>query len=615
MVERPRRAEYDSAHAGLNFPPSPGAVLMRLKRVVVLLALLCPPARGADVPKIGEAAGKLSFTDIRSLPRTLDDFGPKKATVLVFVNTSCPVVQRYLPTLQELESAYRSKEVQFVAVNSAEEDTLIAAATHAVKFGVEFPVVKDFDAACARALGVTRTPQAVVLDSEKKIRYRGRIDDQYRLRGNRKAPTTHDLKDALDAVLAGRPVAVSETEVDGCPITFPQPRKPRDVTFAGHVAPLLAKHCWECHRDGGSAPFALTTYKQASARAESIAEVVRDERMPPWFASHDFGPFVNRRGLTDDERAVIADWVRSGTAAGDLAKAPKPPEPVNEKWQIGTPDLVLRTKTFDLPARGDIPYQYAILLHHFAEDTWVQGVEIVSDNPRALHHANLAHVSLTGGFKEENFITGTVPGGEPMNLDRGVGFMIPKGSALALQIHFVPTGKPEKCTLEVGLRYPREVINTRLRHIQINDKRFAILPGAPAHKVSASRVLDTDVIGVGLFAHMHLRGKDMTFTAHAPDGKDETLLVIPNYNFSWQVPYRWEPGKKLIPKGTRLECVAHFDNSSFNPFNPDPKATVRNGQQTHEEMMYGFFFYTRAGEKLGLDVDPKTGQVRKPDGR
>lgn len=153
----------------------------------------------------------------------------------------------------------------------------------------------------------------------------------------------------------------------------------------------------------------------------------------------------------------------------------------------------------------------------------------------------------------------------------------------------------------------------RLRNIQLTDHRFAIPPGAPAHKVAASRILDCDAVGVGLFSHMHLRGKDMTFTAHLPGGNSETLLMIPNYSFSWQLPYRWEPGKKKLPKGTRLECVAHYDNSPFNPYNPDPKATVRNGPQTHNEMMYGFFFYTDAAEHLALQIDPKTGTALKKE--
>jgi hypothetical protein len=334
--------------------------------------------------------------------------------------------------------------------------------------------------------------------------------------------------------------------------------------------------------------------------------------MPPWFASHDYGPFVNRRGLSDEERQILSDWAHSGSLLGDAAKVPAPPKASTSKWQIAAPDLVLQSGEFELPAKGDIPYKYSMLLHTFTEDTWVQAAQITSDSPAALHHCNMGFANLVEGFKEENFITGTVPGGEPMSLDDGIAFCIPKGSVLGLQIHFVATGKPEKCKVSVGLRYPRAEVQKRLRNIQLTDHRFAILPGAPAHKVSASRVLDSDIIGVGMFSHMHLRGKDMTFNAHLPDGKTDTLLIIPNYNFSWQVPYRWETGKKSLPKGTRLECIAHFDNSPFNPYNPNPLATVRNGPQTHNEMMYGFFFYTNADEKLGIKVDPKTGSQPSP---
>lgn len=584
-----------------------------MRLALVLAAHLTFAACGLadEKPKIGTAVGKLTFTDTRSLTRTLDDFGKQKAFVLVFTNTTCPLAQKYLPTLTALEKEYRAKGVQFASLNAAEDDTVIAVATQSVKYDVEFPLLKDFGGRCAKALGVTRTPEAVVLDAEYRLVYRGRIDDQFRLGGTRKEPSARELKDAVEAVLAGKKVETPETEVDGCPITFAKPRAAKDVTFAEHVAPILKDRCWECHKSGGSAPFALVTHKQAAARADAILETVTDQRMPPWFAAHEFGPFINRRGMTDEEKATIADWVKAGSPAGDLAKVPAaPPEP-KDKWLIGTPDLVLDSLEIELPATGDVPYKYAILPHHFAEDTWVQGVQITGDNSRVLHHANLAFAGLKVGFSEENFITGYVPGGEPMNLDRGVGFMIPKGSFLALQIHFVTSGKPETCKVSVGLRYPREAIQSRLKVLQLFDTRFAIPPGAPAHKVRASKVLDTDVIGVGLFSHMHLRGKDMTFTAHKPDGKRDDLLVIANYNFEWQVPYRWEPGKKRIPKGTRLECVARFDNSAFNPYNPNPKATVRNGPQTHHEMMYGFFFYTEADQNLGLKVDPKTGVAVK----
>jgi hypothetical protein len=143
------------------------------------------------------------------------------------------------------------------------------------------------------------------------------------------------------------------------------------------------------------------------------------------------------------------------------------------------------------------------------------------------------------------------------------------------------------------------------------DTKFAIPPGAPAYPVSASKVLEHDAVGLGLFVHMHVRGRDMTFRAYLPDGTTETLLMVPNYSFDWQMPYRWEPGTKKFPKGTRLEAVAHYDNSAFNPYNPDPKATVKDGPQTRDEMLNGFFFYTDAGELLNLEIDPKTGRVRR----
>lgn len=585
---------------------------IRYLAVVCGIALVAAsPIGAADEVKVGDRVGKLAFTDIRSLSRTLDDFGAKKAFVLAFTNTSCPLAQRYLPTLQAMERDYRSRDVQFVAINCADDDTIIAMATQSVKHEMEFPFVKDFDASCAKSLGVRRTPEVVVLDAEKRIRYRGRINDQYRLGGARPTPSTHELKDALEAVLAGKDVAVAETEVDGCAIAPPRPIPAIRHTYAESVAPILQKHCVECHREGGPSPFALTSYPQVAAKATAIAEAVRDQRMPPWFASHEFGPFVNRRGLTDEERLTIQLWAKSGREPGDLSKAPKPPAAMSTDWLIGQPDQVLVSQEFELPADGDIPYKYAVLPFLFSEDTWIQSAQIRGDNPRVLHHCNMAFASFSEGFKESNFITGTVPGGEAMTLDDGIACLIPKGSVLGLQIHFVTTGKPEKCKVSVALKFPRKPVQQRLRNMQLFDTHFAIPPGAPAHRVAASRVLEADTIGVGLFSHMHLRGKDMTFIAHRPDGRRDTLLVIANYNFAWQVPYRWEYGKMRFAQGTRLECIAHFDNSPFNPYNPNPKTTVRNGPQTHNEMMYGFFFYTHADEKLGIAVDPKNGRVRK----
>ncbi len=558
------------------------------------------------------AVPEISFKDIRFLTRSLDDFPRAKAFALVFTTASCPLVGRYLPALNRMEKEFRAKGVQFLAVNVGEDDTITAMAAHAVEHGVVFPAVKDFDARVAGLLGVTRTPTVVVLDAARKVRYRGRVDDQYRIGGARPRPTRHDLKEALDELLAGKAVSVASTPVDGCPLT--EPRKvhlrPGDApTFAEHVAPILYRHCVECHRPGTAAPFALLTYEQASSKARAIAQVVRDGNMPPWYGAPRHTEFTNHRGLSPREKETIQLWANYGREKGDLAKMPKTPPPAPE-WRIGKPDLIVHAPTHDLPAEGVIDYKYVVLPHVFLNDTWVQGVEIKPDNARVLHHCNMAHIGVGGKFSIENFITGTVPGGEAMTLEKGVAYKIPAGSMLVLQIHYVTTGKKEKCRISVGFKFAEGRIDKHLRFHYIVDTRFTIPPGEPAHKVTAARTFKADSVGVGMFAHMHVRGRDMTFKAHYPDGKAEDLLLIPNYSFDWQQAYRWKAGAKRFPKGTRVEAVAHFDNSAFNPFNPDPTAAVRNGQQTFQEMHNGFLFFVEEGEKLGLDIDGKTGRPR-----
>lgn len=584
-----------------------------IRPAIVLTFFLSQSAGGAseDRSPIGQRVDSLEFKDIRFLTRSLDDFGPKKAFVIVATNTTCPVVQRYLPVLAQLEKTYRDRDVQFLALNVGPNDSITEMAAHAVESKSEFPFVKDTDSNCIKKLGLKRTPETVVLDSQYRIRYRGRIDDQFRLTGERPQAGRDDLRDALDSILADREVARQETPVDGCLITAPDPFEAGKVpTFSEDIAPLVQRHCQDCHHRGTEAPFPLVSYRDVVSQSAMIEEVVADRRMPPWFASAKHGTFTNRRGLSEGERETFLRWIQGGTPRGETAKQPKPREFPTGQWRIGEPDMITTMLlAHEIPATGYVDYRYAILPYLFTHDTWVQSVEIISDNSRVVHHANLAYNKVGERPRQENFITGRVPGGDPMVLDDGTAYLIPKGSVLGLQIHYTTTGQPEHARLAVGLKFPRAVVRKQLQHQQVHTTRFQIPPYAPAHPVSASRTLNFDATGVGLFAHMHVRGKDMTFLARHPNGITDTLLLIPNYNFDWQQSYRWNPGTKSFPKGTTFEVQAHFDNSEFNPYNPDPKQTVGNGDQTFNEMMYGFYFYTRDDEDLNLSIDPKTGAV------
>jgi hypothetical protein len=316
----------------------------------------------------------------------------------------------------------------------------------------------------------------------------------------------------------------------------------------------------------------------------------------------------------------MRDWVAAGMPGGDAnapAAVPATPatpattaEPKPRPWRIGEPDQVIGMKApIRLPADGIMPYQYFILPYRFEQDTWVEAIEIRPQNERSLHHCNLARVKFGEKFSQEGFVTGYVPGGDPLVMDPGVAVRIPAGSVLALQAHYVTTGQPEVDKLEVALRFPRVKVDKEMQVAIAADSRFAIPPGASAHPVRASRTLRDDAIGIGLFVHMHVRGRDMTAVAEAPDGSEQTLLVVPNYNFDWQQSYRWPAGKQTFARGTKLKALAHFDNSKWNQANPDPTQTVRFGQETTDEMMYLFLFWFAQREQLGLAIDPANGHV------
>ncbi|MBL8751884.1 MAG: alkyl hydroperoxide reductase, partial [Planctomycetes bacterium] len=533
-----------------------------------------------------------SFVDARWQVRSLPDLGATSATVVFFATIECPLVQRYLPRLGQIAREYQKHGVVTLVANVGSGDGFVDAAAEVVQKAPAAEFAKDFELVLARACGVDRTGTVVVLDRDRRLVYRGRIDDQHGYASSRAKATRDDLKRALDELLAGQPVSVPETAASGCKITPRDAANPATVpTFHEHVQPLLHRHCAECHRPGGEAPFPLLVEDDAKKHAYMIAETVDQGRMPPWYGSTRHDTFVNHRGLTPAERATIVAWAGNGMPSGDPQKAPAPPAAPASAWRIGEPDQVLEVKgAIRLPAEGPIPYRYFILPFRFEHDTWIEAIEIRPANERVLHHCNLARVKFGEKFNQDGFITGYVPGGDPMVMDPGIAVRIPAGSVLALQAHYVATGQPEEDRLRVGLRFPRTKVDKEMQVAIAADFRFAIPPGARAHPVRAARTLRDDAVGIGLVVHMHLRGRDMTAIAELPDGTEQTLLVVPNYNFDWQQSYRWAHGAKTFPKGTKIKALAHFDNSTWNPFNPDPTQTVKFGLETEEEMMYLFTF-------------------------
>ena len=324
------------------------------RSLLLVLALVVSTGISARAAKIGSEVDNLSFKDIRCLTRSLSDLGEAKGYALVFMNTSCPIAQRYMPRLEELHQKYKEQGIQLVAVYNSQLETPRDIAAHGLDAGVTFPLVWDEEHVCTKALGIERVPQVVLLDGERRVVYSGRVDDQYRTGGVQPKVQRNDLAEAIDELLAGKPISVPETTVDGCRVTgWYEPNFDYKVTFHEHVEGILQNHCQSCHHEGTAAPFSLVTYDDARAQGEMLAEVVRDGRMPPWYAHEEHGKFANDPSLTREQREQVEAWVDAGMPAGDPSKAPEPLVFPDTEWRIGEPDKVLTThKPHKIQATG-----------------------------------------------------------------------------------------------------------------------------------------------------------------------------------------------------------------------------------------------------------------------
>lgn len=374
------------------------------------------------------------------------------------------------------------------------------------------------------------------------------------------------------------------------------------VTYTRDVAKILNHRCVECHRAGEAAPMSLTTYKETRPWAKAIKAAVLTRKMPPWLADPAHGKFANDRRLSDEEVAAITGWADNGAPEGDAKDLPAPPAFVTG-WNIGKPDMVVDMGTdFDVPANGEVPYKYYTVDPGFKEDMWIEAAECRPDKRGVVHHIIVfvvdpkePQLAGTGG----NLLVGWAPGDPPMNYSAGTAKLVRAGSKLRFQLHYTPNGSATRDRSYVGLRFAKEAPKFRALTGRALNFGFKIPAGAPNHEVTASFVAKEDIRLTSLMPHMHVRGKDFKYTVTYPDGRSEVLLAVPRYDFNWQLSYTLQDPLTL-PKGTRIDCVAHYDNSPNNKWNPDPTKDVKWGDQTWEEMMIGWFNYT---------IDPQQSSV------
>lgn len=375
------------------------------------------------------------------------------------------------------------------------------------------------------------------------------------------------------------------------------------ITFSKDVAPIFYKNCMSCHRQGEIAPMSLVTYKEVRPWAKAIREKVVTRAMPPWHPDPSVGHWVNDRRMSQKEIDTVVKWVDAGAKEGNPKDLPPMPK-YSSGWQIGEPDVIFHMPAeYTVPAQGEVAYQYFRVPTNFKEDRYVRAMEARAGNLAVVHHI-VIYVREPGQKRSkrldlgEGLLGALSPGQTPFIAQPGTAKLIKAGSELIFQLHYTPNGTETKDRSYVGLIFAKEPVKKVITTAAAFDVRFVIPPGAPNHEVKASYEFEQDSQIISFMPHMHLRGKDITYKATYPDGRSETLLYIPRYNFNWQVYYY--PKRALdMPKGTRIEVVAHYDNSANNRLNPDPAKEVRFGEQTWDEMMNGFFDYVVAAPQAG----------------
>ena len=411
-----------------------------------------------------------------------------------------------------------------------------------------------------------------------------------------------------------------------------------EVTFTKDVAPILYQHCVVCHHPNDIAPMSLITYNQVKPWAADIKEAVLMRKMPPWKADPHYGKWANDTSLSQAEIETLKTWADSGKLEGNPKDLPAAPV-FEDGWRIGKPDLVVSIPEQKLDGKGPDEYTSIRVPTNFTEDRWVIAAELRPGNRTVVHHAHVfisrpakpapadakksapdpvrqyanylmvhegtlswirpdAPVIDDGCAVDDNgqlpghtvgelsLLSSYLPGRGPDVYPEGTARRIPAGATLEFQIHYHAT-KPEIDRTSVGLIFAKKPPLQPSHRLDFGNHLFMIPANDPDQVVTECHTFTKDIYITSLTPHMHYRGKSMKIVAAYPDGHKQTLLYVPEYNFNWQITYR--PVEPIhLPKGSRVEIEAHFDNSRNNPLNPDPSKVIRWGSASENEMMDGW---------------------------
>jgi peroxiredoxin len=554
---------------------------------------------------VGMRVDDFQLLDHMGVAHRLFYYSDAPAIVVMTQGNGCPIVRNAVPAYRQVRDNYQEQGVKFFLLNSNLQDNKTTIAKEVADFGFDIPVLVDENQLVGESLNVTRTAEVFVIDPKsRKVVYHGPVDDRLTYQNQKAKAEFSYLSDALDAVIAGETVKISQVDAPGCIVNFPErDNKERHTNISYHdtIAPILEERCVECHQVGGIGPWAMTSYDMIKGFSPMIREVIRTDRMPPWHSDPNIGSFLHDRSLTSKEIKTLVHWIEAGSPRGEGYDPLADPRESLPDWPLGVPDLILTVPSFDVPATGVVDYQRPYVVNPLEEGKWLRASTVKVGSRESVHHVltgYLKEIPKSGQSNEVRWgasVGGYAVGAESMIAREGLGTYIPAGGAIGLQMHYTPFGREVTDTTQIGLYFYDKRPPRMLRNSVIMDFSIEIPPEKANHAETAYLEFPKDAELFYAFPHAHYRGQSSTLAIRYPDGREEMILSLPKYDFNWQRAYEFKDPIK-VPAGAKLIARYTYDNSTQNAANPDPSKKIVWGDQSFEEMLYTAISYRWSDE-------------------
>ena len=516
------------------------------------------------------------------------------AVVLMTHRVDSDLVAQAQSHVAQTLGEFAGQDIPFFLINPETTSTREVLIQDKAAHELTAPILQDDGQLVAKTFELNTAGEVLLIDPQNwTVVYRGPVVDDLA------NPRALYLRDALTAMLADQAVAQATrampTDYAGEQVALVSMTS--GISYSDTVVPILQEKCVSCHRPGGIGPWAMTSHTMVQGFSPMIREVILNKRMPPWHADPKINQFKHDMGLTMPQAQTLVQWIDEGARSDGSVDPLLAVGERETEWELGEPDLVLDLPAFTVPATGTLDYQILTVENPLDRDVWVRAVQIVPSDRQVLHHAIATFgpkdfqsgVDLGSPIGEALFqsqLMTFVPGNELYEYPERTGVLVPAGATFFSQMHYTTYGRESTDQTKIGLYFSEVEPEFTLQHYAMLNVDLRIPPGEANYAAGAYYQFQKDAVIYSLFPHAHYRGRSSTFSLAYPDGREELVLSVPNYDFNWQRYFQLQEPIHA-PAGTRLIHRTVYDNSEANLSNPDASKLVRFGEQTWEEMLYG----------------------------